>query len=551
MKNRTELTAWQSISDYAAKLKETRIIDLFADSNRFNDFSIEMDSFLFDYSKNFVDKKLISLFLELAEQVDLIKEIEAMFNGEKINITENRAVFHTALRDFSDREIIVDSVNIKNDINRVKAQMKQFCENVHSGKFLGYTDKKITDVVNIGIGGSDLGPAMVCGALKPYAIAGINIHFVSNVDSTDIIETLKHLNPETTLFVIASKTFTTQETLRNANTAKKWFLEKTGGNPSNIAKHFIALSTNRDAVLNFGINPDNMFEFWDWVGGRYSLWSAIGLSIALYIGYDNFEKLLCGAYQIDEHFRTAPLDKNIPFIMAALGMLYSNFMGANSQAVIPYEQYLNRFPAFLQQLDMESNGKTITKDGQAVNYNTGAIIWGEPGTNAQHSFFQLIHQGSHLIPVDFIAGVNTHNPADDHHAMLLSNYFAQSEALMNGKNEAVVREELEKSGKSENEIAKLLPHKVFAGNRPSNSILYKELSPEVLGSLIALYEHKVFVQGILWNVNSFDQWGVELGKQLAGKILPELLSASDLPINSHDHSTNALINFYKKYTKCK
>lgn len=547
MINNSEQCPWAEIGKYIAELKKRTIKDLFLAGNRFNEYSIENEHFLFDYSKNYIDDKLMSLFVNMAEKAKLREAIEAMFSGEKINNTEKRAVLHTALRDISDTELMLDGEEIKAKIAAVRNKMKDFAQRVHSGAFCGYTGRKLTHIVNIGIGGSDLGPAMVCKALRKYAVDGIHIHFVSNVDSTDLAENLKGLNPETTLFIIASKTFTTQETIRNAESAKSWFLSKTNGDTANIAMHFVALSTNKEAVERFGIDSANMFEFWDWVGGRYSLWSAIGLSIALYVGYDNFEKLLAGAYYMDKHFRTAPFEKNIPFIMAALGILYTDFMGAESHAVIPYEQYLERFPAFLQQLDMESNGKSTNKQGGKIlpnHYKTGAIIWGEPGTNAQHSFFQLIHQGTRLIPVDFLAGVNSLNEIENHQSMLLSNCLAQSEALMNGKDEATVRRELEAKGMSQSEIEELLPHKLFEGNRPSNTILYKKLTPEVLGMLIAMYEHKVFVQGVLWNVNSFDQWGVELGKELASKILPEL--SSDGEITSHDDSTNGLINYFKR-----
>ncbi len=542
----SELSSWNKIRNYALSNKSKKLLDYFSnDKDRFNNFSIECDDLIFDYSKNFIDNELMQLFLNLADEIALKEKIEDMFSGMKINTTENRAVLHTALRDFATKEIILDGENIIPKIEKVRLQMKDFVSRVHSGKFLGYSSKKITNIVNIGIGGSDLGPAMVCKALAAYKIKDINIYFVSNIDPTDITDVLAKLSPENTLFIIASKTFTTQETIRNAETAKEWFLKNSGNNHSNIAKHFIALSTNKDAVTNFGISEENMFEFWDWVGGRYSLWSAIGISIALYVGYDNFEKLLLGANEIDNHFRKMPFEKNIPFIMAMLSTYYNNFMNAASYAVIPYDHYLIRFPAFLQQLDMESNGKSITKSNDKVDYNTGAIIWGEPGTNAQHSFFQLIHQGTQMIPLDFIAGVNSLNPIENHHEMLLSNYFAQTEALMNGKNEQIVQDELIKTNKTQEEIQMLLPHKVFPGSKPSNSILYKKLTPKVLGKLIVLYEHKVFVQGVIWNVNSFDQWGVELGKQLAIRILPELMNNEE--INSHDDSTNGLINYYKKW----
>jgi len=514
------------------------------EKGRFNNFSIQFKKILFDYSKNRMNKKTMELLISIAEGAGLKNAIEKMFSGEKINFTEDRAVLHTALRNFSDSPVFVDGKDVMPKVKEVLNHMRQFTEGIHSGKISGYTGKKITDIINIGIGGSDLGPMMVSNALKPYAAEGMNVHYVSNVDGSHISETLKVLEPETSLFIIASKSFTTQETLTNAMTAREWFLNKTGNNPENISKHFIALSTNEKDVVNFGINPKNMFEFWDWVGGRYSLWSAIGLSIALYIGFDNFKRLLEGAYEMDKHFRTAPFDKNIPVIMALLGIWYSNFFNCSTYAIIPYDEYLRFLPAFLQQLDMESNGKYITREGYTVNYTTGSIIWGEPGTNAQHSFFQLLHQGTRLIPADFIAPVNSHNKAGDHHKILLSNFFAQTEALMKGKNEYEVRKEMEKKGMNKSDIENILPHRVFPGNRPSNSILVEKFEPEILGSLIAMYEHNVFVQGVIWNINSFDQWGVELGKQLAKNILPQLQDEKE--ITDHDSSTNGLMNYFKR-----
>ena len=543
MSDLTNSSAWKALSAIAESMKTIELKDLVNTPDRFSKFSIEYNDTLYDFSKNFIDESTINAFCKLAEESKLKSKFDAMLSGEKINATENRAVLHTALRNKLSKEIIVDGENIIPKVKAVLKQMKEFANGVHSGTIIGSTGKKFTDIVNIGIGGSDLGPAMVCSAMRPYAVAGINAHFVSNVDATDIAETLKKLNPETTLFIIASKTFTTQETLRNARTAKAWFLKDGSRTQKDIAKHFIALSTNEKAVREFGISPDNMFEFWDWVGGRYSLWSAIGLSIALYIGFDNFDELLLGAFKMDEHFRTAPFDKNIPVIMAMLGIYYTEFWDAESMAIIPYDQYLDKFSAFLQQLDMESNGKSVTLLNEEVDYKTGPIIWGQPGTNAQHSFFQLIHQGTRLIPVDFIAGVNSHNPIEDHQQMLLSNFFAQTEALMNGKNAETVISELTQAGMNQDEIRQLIPHKIFKGNRPTNSILYKQLTPSVLGSLIAMYEHKVFVQGVVWGLNSFDQWGVELGKQLANRILPELQNTE--LISSHDDSTNGLINYYK------
>ena len=547
MRDLTNSQTWKLLSTIAESMKSSSLKDLVNTPDRFEKFSLEFNDTLYDYSKNFIDDSAIQTFCKLAEEVQLKSKIDAMFGGEKINATENRAVLHTALRNKLSKEIIVDGENVIPKIKAVLQQMKSFADGVHNAKILGSTGKKFTDIVNIGIGGSDLGPAMICSALRPYAVEGINAHFVSNVDATDIAETLKKLNPETTLFIIASKTFTTQETLRNARSAKAWFLNDGNTSQEDIAKHFIALSTNEKAVREFGISPDNMFEFWDWVGGRYSLWSAIGLSIALYIGFDNFDELLLGAFKMDEHFRTAPFDRNIPVIMAMLGIYYTDFWDAESMAIIPYDQYLDKFPAFLQQLDMESNGKSVTLLNEEVNYKTGPMIWGQPGTNAQHSFFQLIHQGTRLIPVDFIAGVNSHNPIEDHQQMLLSNFFAQTEALMNGKNSEAVISELTQAGMNQDEIRQLIPHKIFKGNRPTNSILYKQLTPSVLGSLIAMYEHKIFVQGAVWGLNSFDQWGVELGKQLANRILPEL--QNNEPIRSHDNSTNGLINYYKTNRK--
>ena len=518
--------------------------DLFAsDPKRFERFSIQFGDILVDYSKNRITAETVPLLLDLAREVGLKDWIEKMFKGEKINSTENRAVLHTALRNRTNTPIVVDGNDVMPEINRVLRQMRDFSENVRSGSWKGFTGQPITDIVNIGIGGSDLGPVMVTEALKHYGKLGLRVHFVSNVDGTHIAETLRDLNAATTLFVIASKTFTTQETLTNANTAKDWLL-KDAKNQSAVAKHFVALSTNTNEVAKFGIDIKNMFEFWDWVGGRYSLWSAIGLSIALFIGMDNFEELLTGAHAMDNHFRYEPFEKNIPVILGMLGIWYNNFFDASTHAIIPYDQYLHRFAAYFQQGDMESNGKRVTKDGKAVDYSTGPIIWGEPGTNGQHAFFQLIHQGTRLIPADFLAPITSQNPIGEHHPILLSNFFAQTEALMKGKTEAEAKAELEAAGMKGDALHQLLPHKVFPGNRPTNSILFKKLTPRTLGSLIAMYEHKIFVQGVIWNINSFDQWGVELGKQLAKKILPELNGSQ--PIATHDSSTNALINYYKK-----
>jgi glucose-6-phosphate isomerase len=545
--NPTQTTAWQKLSAHAAQMKNRQMRDLFAqDSERFNQFTLCFEDILVDYSKNRITQETINLLLELAEECGLPSAIAAMFAGEKINQTENRSVLHIALRNQANTPILVDEKNVMPDVKAVLAQMKAFSEKIISGEWRGYADKPITDLVNIGIGGSDLGPLMVTEALKPYQKPHLNVHFVSNVDGTHIAETLKTLNPETTLFIIASKTFTTQETMTNAHTAKDWFLQ-VAQNQDFIKKHFVALSTNKTEVEKFGIDTANMFAFWDWVGGRYSLWSAIGLSIVCTIGFENFEELLAGAHAIDRHFAESELNHNIPVILALLGIWYNNFMGAESHALLPYDQYLHRFAAYFQQGDMESNGKSIDRNGQPLDYQTGPIIWGEPGTNGQHAFYQLIHQGTKLIPCDFLAPAISQNPIGDHHPKLLSNFFAQTEALMKGKSAAEVVAELQKAGKNAEEIAFLQPFKVFSGNRPTNSILFKKLTPRTLGSLIAMYEHKVFVQGVIWNVFSFDQWGVELGKQLANQILPEL--ADDERVSSHDSSTNGLINAYKMMRK--
>lgn len=547
MSKPTNSDAWKLLKKHFKEISSKHMRDMFAeDPARFNKYSIKFNDVLLDYSKNRINEETIKLLLQLAEDTNLKTWIEKMFTGEKINNTEIRAVLHTALRNRTDRPVFVGSQNVMPGIISVQNHMREFSEAVRNGNWKGYSGEKVIDIVNIGIGGSDLGPVMVTEALKPYGKAGLNVHFVSNVDATHIAEILKKVNPETTLFIIASKTFTTQETIANANTAKKWFLDY-AKDEKYIAKHFVALSTNEKEVEKFGIDPKNMFEFWDWVGGRYSLWSAIGLSIALYIGMDNYEELLTGAFEMDEHFRNTPFDKNIPVILALLGIWYNNFFEAETHAILPYDQYLHRFPAYFQQGDMESNGKRVTRDGKIVDYSTGPIIWGEPGTNGQHAFYQLIHQGTKLIPSDFIAAIESHNPIDDHHNMLLSNFFAQSEALMKGKTEDEARSELEKQGLSGETLKKLLPHKIFEGNKPTNSILVKKITPRTLGSLIAMYEHKIFAQGIIWNINSFDQWGVELGKQLAKVILPEL--KSDEVVTSHDSSTNGLINYYKSNLK--
>lgn len=534
---------------YDANADKINIQQLFQqDADRFNKFSLRIPTpndgeILLDYSKNRINEQLWGLLLNLAKSRNVEKARDAMFSGEKINFTEDRAVLHIALRNRQNRPILVGDKDVTPDVNAVLAHMKEFSGQVISGQWKGYTGKSITDVINIGIGGSDLGPLMVTEALKPYANQ-LKVHFVSNIDGTHLAEVLKRLNPETALFIIASKTYTTQETITNATSAKTWFLEA-AKDPSAVAKHFVALSTNAEKVTAFGIDANNMFGFWDWVGGRYSLWSAIGLSISLYIGYENFEKLLEGASFMDQHFTTAPLEKNAPVILALLGVWYSNFYGAETHALLPYDQYLHRFAAYFQQGDMESNGKYVTRSGAQVDYSTGPIVWGEPGTNGQHAFYQLIHQGTRLIPCDFIAPAQTHNPISNgvHHKILLANFLAQTEALMKGKSSDEAKAELVKSGMAADAVTKILPHKVFKGNRPTNSIVVKKVTPFTLGALIALYEHKIFTQGVIWDINSFDQWGVELGKQLAKAIEPEL--QDNTPVSSHDGSTNGLINFLK------
>jgi len=541
----TESTAWQALEAHYHGMKDVHMRELFAhDEKRFNRFSIAFDDMLFDYSKNIITDETKQKLIALAQECGLEEMREKMFSGERINTTENRAVLHTALRNRSNRPVMVDGEDVMPKINHVLQRMRDFTESVRNGEWKGCTGKPITDIVNIGIGGSDLGPVMVCEALKPYAKDDLKVHFVSNVDGTQMVETLKGLSREQTLFVIASKTFSTQETLTNAKTARDWFLTR-GGSKAAVAKHFVAVSTNAKAVRNFGIDPNLMFEFWDWVGGRYSLWSAVGLSVALYVGMDHFEDMLAGAHDMDEHFKTTPLENNIPVMMGLLGVWYNNFWQADSHAILPYDQYMHRFPAYFQQGDMESNGKTITRDGEHVDYSTGPIIWGEPGTNGQHAFYQLIHQGSKLVPCDFLAPIDSKNPIGQHHSILLSNFFAQTEALMLGKTEAQVREELESQGLTSDELEALLPHKVFEGNKPSNSILFQHLNPKTLGRLLAMYEHKIFVQSVIWNINAYDQWGVELGKQLARSILPELMVDGD--VNTHDASTNGLINYYKSH----
>ncbi|XP_041883606.1 glucose-6-phosphate isomerase [Corvus kubaryi] len=521
-----------------------------ADKDRFQKFSLTLNTdhgdILLDYSKNLVTEEVMKMLMELAKSRGVESARERMFSGEKINFTENRAVLHIALRNRSNVPILVDGKDVVPEVNKVLDKMKHFCQRVRSGEWKGYSGKAITDVVNIGIGGSDLGPLMVTEALKPYSKGGPRVWFVSNIDGTHIAKTLAELKPDTTLFIIASKTFTTQETITNAETAKEWFL-RAANDPSAVAKHFVALSTNAPKVKDFGIDPENMFEFWDWVGGRYSLWSAIGLSIALHIGFDNFESLLAGAHWMDNHFHTAPLEKNVPVLLAMLGVWYINCYGCETHALLPYDQYMHRFAAYFQQGDMESNGKYITKKGSRVDYSTGPIVWGEPGTNGQHAFYQLIHQGTRMIPCDFLIPVQTQHPIRNglHHKILLANFLAQTEALMKGKTADEARKELQAAGLSGEALEKLLPHKVFEGNRPTNSIMFTKLNPFTLGAIIAMYEHKIFVQGVVWDINSYDQWGVELGKQLAKKIEPEL--ESDAPVTSHDSSTNGLINFIKKH----
>lgn len=538
-----EFPAWQALVEHQREIAQLHMRNLFAaDPARFERFSLRFGDILFDYSKNRITERTMALLMDLARQSELGQRIEAMFNGDKINTTERRAVLHTALRNRSNTAVYVDGQDVMPEVNRVLDKMREFSSAVRSGEWKGYTGKAITDIVNIGIGGSDLGPKMVCEALKPYARPDLRVHFVSNVDSSDLVETLKLVNPETVLFLVASKTFTTQETMANAHSSRAWFL-KTAQDEAAIARHFAAMSTNTEAVRAFGIDTRNMFEFWDWVGGRYSLWSAIGLSIALYVGMEHFEELLASAHQVDQHFHSTPFEKNIPVVMALLGIWYNNFFGAQSQAILPYDQYLVHFPAYFQQGDMESNGKSVTNQGKWVDYSTGPVIWGQPGTNGQHAFYQLIHQGTRLIPCDFLAAANSHNPLGDHQAILVSNFLAQTEALMKGKTPEEARAELQAAGYSGTQLEELVPAKTFPGNRPTNSFLYPKLTPRVLGALIALYEHKIFTQGVIWGINSFDQMGVELGKQLAKKILPEL--AGTEAVGNHDSSTNGLINAYK------
>jgi len=544
----TQFPTWQKLCAHQKEIATLHMRDFFAaDPKRFEHYSLHFGDILFDYSKHRINDETLSLLFQMAREAKIEQWRVAMFNGEKINTTENRAVLHTALRNRSNTPVIVDGKDVMPDINAVLAQMREFSENVRKGTWLGFTGKRITDIVNIGIGGSDLGPVMVCDALKPYASPELNIHFVSNIDGAHLMRALEKCKPETTLFIVASKTFTTQETMSNAMSARTWFLDS-AKDSKHVAKHFVALSTNAKAVANFGIDTANMFAFWDWVGGRYSLWSAIGLSIALYVGMDNFESLLEGAHEMDNHFKTAPLEQNMPVILALIGVWYNNFFHVDTNAILPYDQGLARFPAYMQQADMESNGKFICRDGSRVKYKTGPVIWGEAGTNGQHAFYQLIHQGTQIVPADFLMPVHSHYAIGKHgyahHKILLANFLAQTQSLMLGKTKDEARVELEKQGLTGDELEKLLPHKVFEGNRPTTSILFHKLTPNTLGKLIALYEHKIFVQGILWDINSYDQWGVEYGKQIAQQILPQLTSEGK--VTNYDSSTNGLINHTKQ-----
>jgi glucose-6-phosphate isomerase len=540
----TTTVSWQRLQQHFEQIKDSHMKTWFAqEPDRFEQFSIKFKDILVDYSKHRITAETMRLLLDLAKEVHLKDAIDKMFSGDIINETENRAVLHVALRNRSNTPISVAGQDVMPEVNAVLDKMRDFSERLNSGAWTGYTGKKITDIVNIGIGGSDLGPVMVTESLRPYRRQGLKAHFVSNIDGTHISETLARLNPETVLFMIASKTFTTQETMTNAHTARDWFLQK-AGDPRHVARHFVAISTNQRDVEAFGIHPDNMFVFWDWVGGRYSLWSAIGLSIACYVGFDHFVELLTGAHEMDRHFRETPLARNIPVVLALLNIWYTNFFGAETEVILPYDQYMHRFPAYFQQGNMESSGKSVDRRDRRVTYQTGPIIWGEPGTNGQHAFYQLIHQGTKLIPADFLAPAISHNPIGQHHRILLSNFFAQTEALMLGKTQEEVVAELQKAGKTQEYIDTYWQHRVFEGNRPTTSILVKMVTPRTLGSLIAMYEHKIFVQGVIWNIFSFDQWGVELGKQLAKRILPEL--EDDRPVAAHDASTNGLINAFKE-----
>jgi len=542
-----KLPVWQKLSQHQENIASVHMRDLFAtDAKRFDKFSLKFADILFDYSKHRITDETLPLLFQLAREAKIENWRDKMFAGEKINITENRAVLHTALRNRANKPVLVDGHDVMPDVNAVLAQMREFSDKVRNDSWTGYTGKRITDIVNIGIGGSDLGPVMVCDALKPYASPDLNVHFVSNIDGAHLMRALNLCNPETTLFIVASKTFTTQETMTNARSARTWFLNTAKDN-THVAKHFVALSTNAKAVKDFGIDTANMFAFWDWVGGRYSLWSAIGLSIALYVGMDNFEDLLTGAFEMDEHFKTAPLEQNMPVIMALIGVWYNNFFHIDTQAILPYDQGLSRFPAYLQQADMESNGKFICRDGTRVPYKTGPVVWGEAGTNGQHAFYQLIHQGTQIVPADFLMPVHSQYKVGDngntHHKILLANFLAQTQSLMLGKTKEQARAELEQQGLSGDVLEKLLPHKVFEGNRPTTSIMFDKLTPNTLGKLIALYEHKIFVQGIIWDINSYDQWGVEYGKQIAQQILPQLIN--DEVVTNYDSSTNGLINYTK------
>ncbi len=545
MSQPTDTAAWRALEAHHREHSGVHLRALLGDDpDRFDRLSRRLDDILVDFSKHRVTDETLRLLLDLARELDLAGWFERMFAGEPINLTEGRAVLHVALRNRSNRPILVDGKDVMPAVNRVLAKMRRFTESVRSGGWRGFTGKRVTDVVNIGIGGSDLGPVMVTEALRPFWKPGMRVHFVSNIDGTHLAETLKRVDPETVLFTVASKTFTTQETITNARSARAWLVDALGDEVA-VARHFVALSTNAEQVAAFGIDTDNMFEFWDWVGGRYSLWSAIGLPIALVLGMDRFEELLAGAHDVDEHVRTAPLEDNIPLLMGLLGIWYHNFFGAETHAILPYDQYLHRFAAYFQQGDMESNGKGVDRDGRPIDgYTTGPVIWGEPGTNGQHAFYQLIHQGTRLIPADFLAPAHSHNPLGEHHPILLANFLAQTEALLRGKTSEEARAELVAAGLPAERVEELLPHKVFPGNRPTTSILFDRLDPRTLGRLIALYEHKIFVQGVVWNINSFDQWGVELGKQLARAIQPEL--AGDAPVTSHDSSTNGLINDLKR-----
>ncbi|MFK5952778.1 MAG: glucose-6-phosphate isomerase [Desulfobacterium sp.] len=535
---------WRQLELHFQEMKSVHMKDLFSlDLRRFHAFSLRFNDILVDFSKNIITEQTLELLMTLARRVDLSGAIDKMFSGDVINTTESRAVLHIALRNKGNSPVMLQGEDVMPGVNRVLSRMKQFSRDIDSGKLRGYTGKPINTFVNIGIGGSDLGPLMVTECLTPFARKGVSVYFISNIDGTHLAETLKKIDPETTLFLVASKTFTTQETMTNAHSVRKWFLTH-AGDEAHIEKHFVAISTNAAAVEVFGISPANRFEFWDWVGGRYSLWSAIGLSIVCYVGYDHFEALLRGAHEMDEHFRTTPLEKNIPVVLALIGIWYNNFFGAHTEAILPYDQYMHRFPAYLQQANMESNGKSTDRSGNKVSYHTGPIIWGEPGTNGQHAFYQLIHQGSRMIPADFLAPALSHNPMGQHHEILLSNFFAQTEALLSGKDEQTVLREMEDAGGDPLTLEALAPHRVFQGNRPTNSILFKQLTPQTLGSLIAMYEHKIFTQGVIWNIFSFDQWGVELGKNLARKIFPELGTPN--PVTSHDSSTNGLINAFKR-----